>query len=257
MDSSEQAIALRGLADAFEKIQGIDSNAAGFVIRIRVLQTRAAEIVLQALTARRLEGHPWTDRLWWLAKHHAEFAETIQPPDIRRVALLRNFWLEVCGFHIADLKSDGTEVAVLRVKGKPLFATPFESQELARLGLQADSAAFATEAARQARLRSGFICGAVADAISPPKKAAFAKAADAVPAGYTEGGRACGPLCGTKTAMARIVTANHKANPDALDQHHGKKVFIREISQRKLEVFFRTFKEFHAAEERLTPTNSG
>jgi len=89
-----------------------------------------------------------------------------------------------------------------------------------------------------------------------PKKAAFAKATDAVPDCYTEDGRKCGPLCGTKTAMARIVTANPKAKPDALDQHHGKKVFVREIKRRELEVFFRTFKELHAAEERLTPANS-
>ena len=103
MDTAEeQSSALRGLADEFEAVQEIDSNAPGFVIRLRGLELRAAEIVMGCLTFRWLENRTFTDRLWWLAKHHAEFAETIEPADVRRVVFLRNLWLDICGLHMAD-----------------------------------------------------------------------------------------------------------------------------------------------------------
>ena len=84
----------------------------------------------------------------------------------------------------------------------------------------------------------------------------FAKPTDSVPDAYKEQGRECGPLEGGKTALAKAVTCNPKAKPDDLKKHHGGKVFVREISKRKLEVFFRSFREFNAAKERLTSANS-
>ncbi len=83
----------------------------------------------------------------------------------------------------------------------------------------------------------------------------FAKATERVPDEYKEQGRECGPLEGGKTALAKAVTRNPKARPKDLNKHHGRKVFVREISRRKLEVFFRTFREFNAAKELLTSPN--
>lgn len=93
--------------------------------------------------------------------------------------------------------------------------------------------------------------------VSADQFGAFAKAGDKVPDAYKEQGRECGPLEGGKTALAKAVTLNPKAKPDDLKKHHGRKVFVREISMRKLEVFFRSFREFNAAKERLTSANSG
>lgn len=163
----QQAAVLQGLAREFDATQEIDSNTPGFVVRIRGLQLRAAEVVLQALTMRRLEGQTWTDRLWWLAKHHAEFAETLEPPDVRRIVLMRNLWLEVCGFNIADGRRTPDGVEILRIKGEPLFPTPFDCREIAVQALRPESKEFAREAARQARLRSAFICNTIADVLPP------------------------------------------------------------------------------------------
>jgi hypothetical protein len=163
----EQAAVLQGLASEFDAIQDIGSNASGFVIRIRGLQLRAAEVVLQALTMRRLEGQTWTDRLWWLVKHHAEFAETLEPPDVRRIVLMRNLWLEVCGFNMADGRRTPDGVQILRVKGEPLFPTPFECREIALQSLKPESKEFAIEAARQARQRAAFICRTIAGVLKP------------------------------------------------------------------------------------------
>ena len=89
-------------------------------------------------------------------------------------------------------------------------------------------------------------------------KGTFAIATDVVPDAYKEQGRECGPLEGTKTMLARVVTKNQKAKPDDLEKHHGHggKVFVRQIRPRKLEVFFRSFKEFNAAKDQLTSDNS-
>jgi hypothetical protein len=87
-------------------------------------------------------------------------------------------------------------------------------------------------------------------------KGTFAIATDDVPDAYKEQGRECGPLEGTKTMLARVVTKNQKAKPDDLEKHHGGKVFVRQIQPRKLEVFFRSFKEFNAAKDQLTSDNS-
>ena len=84
----------------------------------------------------------------------------------------------------------------------------------------------------------------------------FAKATERVPDGYKEQGRECGPLEWGKTALAKAITRNPKAKPDDLKKHHGGKVFVREISKRKLEVFFRSFREFNAAKEFSTSANS-
>lgn len=84
----------------------------------------------------------------------------------------------------------------------------------------------------------------------------FAEATAIVPDEYKEQGRDCGPLEGGKTELAIAVTKNRKAKPDDLKKHHLRKVFVREISKRKLEVFFRTFKELQAAKAFLTSANS-
>ena len=84
----------------------------------------------------------------------------------------------------------------------------------------------------------------------------YAQATDPVPEGYKEQGQLCGPLEGNKTALARVITRNPKAKPKDLLKHHGKKVFVRELQNRKAEVFFRTLREFHDAKARLTSRNS-
>ena len=84
----------------------------------------------------------------------------------------------------------------------------------------------------------------------------FASATEKVPDAYKEQGRECGPLEGGKTAIAKAVTGNPKAKPEDLKKHHGGKVFVRQVAKRKVEVFFRSFREFHAAKERLTSANS-
>jgi hypothetical protein len=91
---------------------------------------------------------------------------------------------------------------------------------------------------------------------SSPSSSGFAAPTDRVPDEYWEQGQPCGPLERGKTALARAVTRNRKAKPDQLKKHHGKKVFVREISPRNLEVFFRSFRELNAAREFLTPANS-
>ncbi len=96
----------------------------------------------------------------------------------------------------------------------------------------------------------------ISDSLSDPVVSDFAKATERVPDEYREQGRECGPLEGGKTALAKTVTRNPKAKPDDLKKHHGGKVFVREISKRKLEVFFRSFKEFNEATKRLTSANS-
>lgn len=90
----------------------------------------------------------------------------------------------------------------------------------------------------------------------PAHKNEFADATATVPEAYKEHGRECGPLTGTKTALARVVSGNPKAKPEDLKRYHGRKVFVRQIQPRKVEVFFRSFKERDAAKDRLTPANS-
>ncbi len=97
---------------------------------------------------------------------------------------------------------------------------------------------------------------AAASSTSDPVVPDFAEATETVPEEYKEQGRECGPLEGGKTALAKAVTRNPKAKPDDLKKYHGGKVFVREISKRKLEVFFRSFREFNAAKELLTSANS-
>lgn len=99
--------------------------------------------------------------------------------------------------------------------------------------------------------------------VASVNRIAFAETTANVPEYYKENGRLCGPLVGNKTALAKAVTANPKAKPDVLHRHHGKKVFVRKISDRSFEVFFRTFKDFQAAKalmeaasEPVTPVNS-
>lgn len=84
----------------------------------------------------------------------------------------------------------------------------------------------------------------------------YAKATDPVPEGYKEQGQFCGPLEGNKTALARVITRNPKAKPQDLLKHHGGKVFVRELRDRKVEAFFRTLREYHDARARLTSGNS-
>ncbi len=92
--------------------------------------------------------------------------------------------------------------------------------------------------------------------VSADQSGAFARAGDKVPDAYKHDGRECGPLEGGKTELAKVVTKNRKAKPEDLEKHHCGKVFVREISKRKLEVFFRSFKELNDAKAMLTPANS-
>lgn len=108
----------------------------------------------------------------------------------------------------------------------------------------------------QARVEGGLREVRQTAAATTQKQNPFAMAAATIPDAYKEQGRECGPLEGTKTALARAVTGNLKAKPEDLEPHHGGKVFVREIRPRKLEVFFRSFKELNAAKQRLTPNNS-
>ena len=142
------------------------------MIRLRGLELRAAEIVMGCLTFRWLENRTFTDRLWWLAKHHAGFAETIEPADVSRVVFLRNLWLDICGLHMADGERTENGVRILSVKGEPLFATPFESREIALQALQPDGSEFAIEAARQGRQRAAFICRTFATILDERKPSA-------------------------------------------------------------------------------------
>jgi hypothetical protein len=82
----------------------------------------------------------------------------------------------------------------------------------------------------------------------------FAEATDAVPAAYCESGRPCGPLEGNATAILKAITQRDKVRPEDLKRYHGGRVWVRQITKRRLEAFFRSFKEFHAAEERLKPS---
>lgn len=100
------------------------------------------------------------------------------------------------------------------------------------------------------------LIGSISDSASVPVGPRFARPTERVPDEYKEQGRECGPLEGGKTALARAVTHNPKAKPEDLNKHHGGKVFVREISKRKLEVFFRSFRDFNAAKAFLTPANS-
>jgi hypothetical protein len=61
-------------------------------------------------------------------------------------------------------------------------------------------------------------------------------------------------LEGNATAILKAITRRDKVRPEDLKRLHGLRVWVRQITKRRLEVFFRSFKEFHAAEERLKPS---
>jgi hypothetical protein len=161
----ENAAVLNGIADELEKLQEVDSNASGFVIRLRGLQLRASETVLQALESNWLEGKPWSERLRTIAKFHADSSAAMALTETnRRIAMLRNLWIEIVGGGLATVQvhPDGTRT-VTNVRGDSLFPTPFECREIAVQGLQPDAGKeWQIESARQARLRGAFICRTIA-----------------------------------------------------------------------------------------------
>lgn len=178
MNTLEQAAVLNGIADEFEKLQDVDSNSSGFVIRIRGLQLRATETILLALEARWLDGKPWTERLRTIAKFHADSTESIEATETRLIVMQRNLWLEIVGGALATVQihADGTRT-VTNVRGESLFPTPFGCREIQRQALQPNSLKeWHVESARQARQRSAFICRTIAAVImgchplSPPKE---------------------------------------------------------------------------------------
>lgn len=83
----------------------------------------------------------------------------------------------------------------------------------------------------------------------------FATALDAVPKAYTHQGLVCGPLEGNATALSRAISNNKKAKPNYLKAHHNGKIFVRQLTPKSFEVYFRTLKEFHDAKLRLTDSN--
>jgi hypothetical protein len=89
---------------------------------------------------------------------------------------------------------------------------------------------------------------------APEAGSKFARATDKVPELYRENGRPCGPLTGNATALLRAITQRPDPRPEKLKRLHGGQVWVRKTAEREFEVFFRTFKEFHEAEERLKPS---
>lgn len=164
MDRTQAAAVLRGLADEHERIQEIDSNAAGFVARIRGLQLKAAEVVLQLWRAEVFAGKPFEQRLDQLVAGCVEEAAAVEGDDSTRAAWLRlNVWLGIVGLNNAKFRRSGGKTKVLSLQPDPLIPSPYDDRALRIAGLE-DPKNFAAESARASRLHASFILRALADA---------------------------------------------------------------------------------------------
>ena len=139
------------------------------------------------------------------------------------------------------------------------YAERFQQLVKAELQIRELEEPFAAAERRNDRRRKGIPSGyreegTNAAPTAPEAAPEFAGATDAVPAAYCEDGRPCGPLEGNATAILKAITRRDKVRPEDLKRLHGLRVWVRQITKRRLEVFFRSFKEFHAAEERLKPS---
>ena len=167
------AAVLRGLAGEFRSIQAIDPNEAGFVVRIRALEIRAAEQTIAALNAGAFNGQPWELRFRELASTYNAAVESQALPREQRVLLLRDFWWDMTGYCRA--KCEGVVVGgkprlgrVIEIGPPPAIQSPYAEPELARLGLERP-AEFAAEAGRSARLHAAFVCSTMADILAAVK----------------------------------------------------------------------------------------
>lgn len=164
MDRTQAAAVLRGLADEHDRIQEIDSNAAGFVARIRGLQLKAAEVVLQLWRAEVFAGKPFEERLDQLVAGCVEQAAAVEGDDSARAAWLRlNVWLGIVGLNNAKFRRSGGKTKVLSLQPDPLIPSPYDDRALRIAGLE-DPKNFAAESARASRLHAAFILRALADA---------------------------------------------------------------------------------------------
>ena len=164
MDRTQAAAVLRGLAEEHEHIQEIDSNATGFVARIRGLQLKAAEVVLLLWRAEVFAGKPFEQRLDQLVAGCVEQATTVEGDDAARAAWLRlNVWLAIVGLNNAKFRRSGGKTKVLSLQPDPLIPSPYDDRALHIVGLE-DPKNFAAESARAARLHAAFILRALADA---------------------------------------------------------------------------------------------
>ncbi len=167
------AAVLRGLAGEFRSIQAIDSNEAGFVVRIRALQIRAAEQTIDALNGGAFNSQPWEPRFRELAAPYNAAAASQPLSREQRVSLLRDFWWHMTGYCRA--KCEGVLVGgkprlgrVVEIGPPPAIPSPYVEPELMRLGLEQPTE-FAAEAARSARLHDAFVCSTMADILAAVK----------------------------------------------------------------------------------------
>ena len=76
----------------------------------------------------------------------------------------------------------------------------------------------------------------------------FASATDPIPDAYKQQNRPCGPMTESRTDVARAISGRKNAKAHEVERHHNRKLFIRWISERKCEAYFRSFAELHEAE---------
>jgi hypothetical protein len=238
---------------SIEALQGLAENATHLarIIRQWLPVTGDAE----AKTASRRTAERW----FYQAAEHFTVCERIRNPHKLAFNQRGGFYYGPSGCSAAwsELESaiDGIAVAYRLQPVADETGTP-------HLPYEHDVPAIDAGTLKRLELAASEILEAVRDEHADESKATakqqspFARAADTVPDAYKEHGRECGPLEGTKTALAYAVTGNPKAKPEDLETHHLGKVFVREIKRRKFEVFFRSFRELNTAKQRLTPDNS-
>lgn len=81
----------------------------------------------------------------------------------------------------------------------------------------------------------------------------FASATDTIPEKYLDNTNSpIGPLTGSGTALARALTGKENARRrELVSKHKNGVVWVRKISDRELEAYFRNMREFQDAEKRL------